>query len=336
MKAKQALRLIPAIALVLLSSCTSKTQEDTTAQAKALVRLETVHLQDVSQTQDFTATVQANITNRISPQAPNRIAKLMVEVGDRVRAGQLLARMDDTSLKQANIQLANQALEFNRIDELYKVGGVSKSSWDAMNAALKVSIATCKNLEENSRLVSPINGIITERNFDNGDMASGSIYVVEQITPVKLLVHVSETHFTRVKKGMEVDITLEVYPSEVFKGKVSLVHPTIDASTRTFAVEIQLANSDEKVRPGMFSRVTINFGIEQHIVVPDLAIVKQAGSGDRYVYVYNNGTVSYEKVELGRRMDNRYEIISGLKDGDQVVIAGQSRLSNGASVEIEK
>jgi len=338
MKAKQALRLIPAIALVLLASCTSKPKEETSEQAKALVRLETVHLQDVGQTQEFTATVQANIKNRISPQAPNRIARLMVEVGDKVRAGQLLATMDDTSLKQAKIQLANQELEFNRIDELYKVGGVSKSNWDAMRAALDVSIATCKNLEENSRLVSPINGVITERSFDNGDMASGAIYVVEQITPVKLLVHVSETYFTRVKKGMEVDITLEVYPTEVFKGKVNLVYPTVDASSRTFAVEIQLANSDEKVRPGMFSRVVINFGTEEHVVVPDLAIVKQAGSGDRYVYVYNSNTgkVSYEKVELGRRMDDRYEIISGLKDGDQVVIAGQSRLSNGASVEIEK
>jgi RND family efflux transporter, MFP subunit len=338
MKAKQALRLIPAIALVLLASCTSKPKEETSEQAKALVRLETVHLQDVGQTQEFTATVQANIKNRISPQAPNRIARLMVEVGDKVRAGQLLATMDDTSLKQAKIQLANQELEFNRIDELYKVGGVSKSNWDAMRAALDVSIATCKNLEENSRLVSPINGVITERSFDNGDMASGAIYVVEQITPVKLLVHVSETYFTRIKKGMEVDITLEVYPTEVFKGKVNLVYPTVDASSRTFAVEIQLANSDEKVRPGMFSRVVINFGTEEHVVVPDLAIVKQAGSGDRYVYVYNSNTgkVSYEKVELGRRMDDRYEIISGLKDGDQVVIAGQSRLSNGASVEIEK
>jgi RND family efflux transporter, MFP subunit len=338
MKAKQALRLIPAIALVLLASCTSKPKEETSEQAKALVRLETVNLQDVGQTQEFTATVQANIKNRISPQAPNRIARLMVEVGDKVRAGQLLATMDDTSLKQAKIQLANQELEFNRIDELYKVGGVSKSNWDAMRAALDVSIATCKNLEENSRLVSPINGVITERSFDNGDMASGAIYVVEQITPVKLLVHVSETYFTRIKKGMEVDITLEVYPTEVFKGKVNLVYPTVDASSRTFAVEIQLANSDEKVRPGMFSRVVINFGTEEHVVVPDLAIVKQAGSGDRYVYVYNSNTgkVSYEKVELGRRMDDRYEIISGLKDGDQVVIAGQSRLSNGASVEIEK
>jgi len=338
MKTNPVLRFIPVMTLALLTSCSFFGEKEEAGEAKKeLVRIETVNIQAVDQVQDFTATVEADIINRISPQSPNRIGKLMVKVGDRVQAGQLLATMDETSLRQVKIQLANQELEFNRIDELYKVGGVSKSNWDAIKTALEVTKATSMNLEQNSRLVSPINGIVTARNYDNGDMTGGNpIYVVEQIRPVKLLIHVSETYFTRVKKGMEVDIRLDVYPGEVFKGKVNLVYPTIDASTRTFPVEVLLANNDERVRPGMFTRVTINFGTEQHIVVPDLAVVKQAGSGDRFVYVYKNGTVTYAKVELGRRMDNQYEIISGLADGDQVVTAGQSRLSNGAEVEIEK
>ena len=86
----------------------------------------------------------------------------------------------------------------------------------------------------------------------------------------------------------------------------------------------------------MFARATLNFGTADHVVVPDLAIVKQAGSGDRYVYVYDNGKVTYNKVELGRRMGAEYELISGVPDNSQVVIAGQARLINGAEVEVEK
>ena len=183
-----------------------------------------------------------------------------------------------------------------------------------------------------------ISGIITARNYDSGDMYSGGepIYTVEQIRPVKLFVNVSESYFTDVKKGNEVDIKLDVYGDEVFKGKVSLVYPTIDASTRTFPVEIKIVNTDERVRPGMFARATMNFGTLNHVVAPDQAIVKQSGSGDRYIYVYKNGKVSYQKVELGRRMGNKYEIVSGVENGDHVVITGQNRLTNGMEVEIDK
>ena len=86
----------------------------------------------------------------------------------------------------------------------------------------------------------------------------------------------------------------------------------------------------------MFARAILNFGSENNVVVPDLAIVKQAGSGDRYVYVYDNGKVSYNKVELGRRMGTEFELKSGVPNNSKVVIAGQSRLINGTEVEVEQ
>ena len=84
----------------------------------------------------------------------------------------------------------------------------------------------------------------------------------------------------------------------------------------------------------MFGRVTVNFGTLRHVVVPDQAIVKRAGSGDRYVYVCNDGKVSYNKVELGRRMGTEYELISGVEDNSQVVVAGQTRLADGVEVAV--
>ena len=192
-----------------------------TVSNKAIVRIETVSAQDVEQISEFTATVEANISNNIAPQNPVRIEKLFAEVGDHVKAGQLLVKMDETNLKQTKIQLDNQELEFKRIDELYKVGGASKSAWDAQKTQLDVSRATYKNLQENTQLLSPITGIVTARNYDSGDMYSGGspIFTVEQIRPVKLLINVSESLFTKVKKGKDVDIRLDVYGDEVFKGK---------------------------------------------------------------------------------------------------------------------
>lgn len=339
MKTSNVFKFIPVVAALALLSCSGEKKETTTVEEKVKVKVETVHVQEVEQLSEFTATVEAYKTNQIAPQSPVRITKLHVEVGDHVRAGQLLVSMDANNLIQAKIQLENQEKEFNRIDELYKVGGASKSAWDAQKTSLEISRTALRNLEENNQLLSPIAGIVTARNYDNGDMYNGAepVYVVQQIRPVKLMVHVSESFFAKVKKGMDVDIRLDVYGDEHFKGAVNLVYPTIDPATRTFPVEIGIQNNDERVRPGMFARVTKNFGTLQHVVVPDQAVVKQAGSGDRYIYVYkNDGTVNYQKVELGRRMANRYEVVSGVNDGDQVVITGQNRLANGTQVEVVK
>ena len=327
---KKSVQLIALVAVALLSSCSGGEKDKATAEKvdeKPRVKLASVTARPVDQIQEYTATVQAEVKNNIAPSSPVRIDQIFVEVGDRVSKGQKLVQMDAANLKQAKFRLDNQEIEFKRTDELYKVGGTSKSEWDAAKMAL-----------DNTALLSPINGVVTARNYDNGDMYSGGnpVLVVEQITPVKLMINVSEGYFAKVKKGSPVAVKVDVYGDEEFEGTINLVYPTIDPNTRTFPVEVRLTNRDQKVRPGMFARVTLNFGTQEHVVVPDLAIVKRAGSGDRYVYVYKDGKVSYNKVELGRRMDTEYELISGVDNNSQVVVAGQSKLADGVEVEVEK
>lgn len=338
---KKGIQLVALLLTVLMgSSCTGGKDKAAVEQVeeKPVVKLADVKARPVDQIQDYTATVEAEVKNNIAPASPVRIDRIFVEVGDRVSKGQKLVQMDAANLQQTKLQLDNQEIEFNRIDELYKVGGASKSEWDASKMQLDVKRTAYKNLLENTALLSPIDGVITARNYDNGDMYSGGnpVLVVEQITPVKLLINVSESYFTKVKKGAPVDVKLDVYGDELFQGTISLIYPTIDAATRTFQVEVKLDNKDRRVRPGMFARVTLNFGTANNVVVPDLAIVKQAGSGDRYVFVYQDGKVSYNKVELGRRMGTEYELKSGVPDNSQVVVAGQSRLVNGVEVKVEQ
>ena len=306
----------------------SKKDEVKVVEEKPLIKTALVIERPVAQTREYTATVEAEVTNNIAPMTPVRISNIYAEVGDRVTKGQKLVQMDAANLTQLKLQLDNQKTEFNRVEELYKVGGVSKSEWEAAKMAVDIRETSYNNMLENTALLSPINGIVTARNYDNGDMYSGArpVLTVEQITPVKLLINVSELYFTRVKKGQSVKVKIDVYDNEEFEGTVSLAYPTINPVSRTFPVEVRLDNKDTKVRPGMFARVTLNFGEINHVVVPDESVMKQPGSGERYVYVYENGRVFRRVVELGRRMDVEYELISGVENNERVVISGQSRL----------
>ena len=328
--------------MLLMVACGQKKTEAVQAPvadpaAKPVVELAQVVEEPVAQIKVYSATIVGEIKNNIAPATPARISKINVEIGDNVRRGQVLVEMDETTLSQQEMQLKNLETEFNRIDQLYKVGGVSKSEWDNVNLQLEVARKSFQTLKENTRLQSPIDGVVTARNYDNGDLYGGqAILVVQKITPVKITINVSEQYYSKVEKGDEVSIELDAYPGETFTGKVSLIYPTVDAMTHTFPVEINVANADQKLRPGMFARATLNLGTLNHVVVPDLAIEKRSGSGDRFVYVYNNGKVSYTKVELGQRLGDRYELISGVPNGAQVVITGQAKLSDGKEVEVKK
>ena len=334
---KRNITILLAITIFVFAGCKKK-EAVTAGDQKFTIRTQQVHTQEVEQTYEYTAIVEANAVNNIAPLTGGRIDKIYVEVGDRVNKGKVLVQMNENSLKQSKAQLDNLKASFKRIDELYKVGGCSKSDWDAMKTQLDVAQTTYDNLMENTQLVSPISGVITQRNYDSGDLFGGlPVVQVQQITPVKMNINLSENLFKKVKVGTPVSIKVDAYGDEEFYGKVSLIYPTMDGSTHTFPVEVQLANTDSRVRPGMYARVTINFGTEKHVVVPDEAIFRQQGSGNRYVYVYKDGKVSFNQVEIGRHLDNAYELLTGnVQDGDMVATTGLARLKDGLEVNVEK
>lgn len=337
---KKHLTIIAMAAIAIMTSCGSSDKTATTAAVqdeKPKVKIAVSTVQDVDQLAEYTTTVEAEVKNNIAPNSPLRIGKILVEVGDNVAKGQKLVQLDASNLEQLALQIENQKVEFNRISELYKVGGASKAELDNAKTALDVNIKAYNNRMENTIMRSPINGVVTARNYDNGDMTGAApILVVEQITPVKMNINVSEPYYAKIDKKTEVSVRFEAYGEEQFPATVSIVYPTIDATTHTFPVELKINNKDRRVRPGMYGRAIVNFGTKSHVVVPDQAVIKQLGSGDYYVYVYNNGKVSYNKVTLGRRMGDKYEIVNGVEPGSQVVVAGQNRLANGVEVEVIK
>ena len=333
------LKTLSLVALAVLAvACKSDDKAGVAQQAKPQVKIAKATSEDIPQTETYTATVESDVKNNIAPNTPYRIEKIYVDVGDNVRKGQVLVQLDASNLQQLKLQVENQKIEFGRTSQLYQVGGASKAEYDNAKLQLDVLSTQLRQLMQNTQLVAPISGVVTARNYDDGDMYSQGqpVLTIEQTNPVKVMVNISEVYYKQVFKGMPVDIELDAYEGETFYGKVTIVYPTIDQSTHTFPVEVTISNPDQKVRPGMFARATVNFGDKNHVLVPDEALVKQIGAGDRYVYVYKGGKVSYNKVELGKHIGDKYEILSGVNPGDDVVIAGQSRLANGKEVEVVK
>ena len=336
---------IVAGAVVLAASCGNNQNEaentaaTTTATAAPSVAVSKVFEREVPQLATYTSTVQAYVKNNIAPQSGNRIKAIKVDVGDFVTKDQVLAEMDQIQLQQVEMQMKNNEIEYNRLKGLYEAGALSKSDLDAIELAYNVSKTSYENLLENSVLRSPITGVVTARNYDVGDMytMASPLFVVEQIVPVKLLVGVSESDYSKVKKGDKVELTADALPEKTFEGKINKIYPTVDPATRTFTVEIVVSNGKRELRPGMFARVTVNFGVNKNVVIPDVAVVKQQGSGERFVYVLNaDGTVSYQKIVLGRRMGSEYEVLEGLTDGATVVTGGQIRLKDGIKVTVSE
>lgn len=331
-------------AAVVLAGCGFRTPGQQAQQQAApqeqqapLVSVITAARENVPQTSVYSSTVQANVINNIAPQSGGRIQKLNVEIGDYVAKGQVLAQMDRVQLDQAELKLRNDETELERVRTLLAQGGISQADFDQLELACKVSRTTYNNLLENTVLRSPVSGVVTARNYDRGDMYTMAqpIYTVQQITPVKVLVPISETDYTRVKKGDKVTLTADALPGKTFSGTVNRLYPTMDAATHTFNVEVLVQNSKRELRPGMYARVTVNFGDSLSITVPDTAVSKMQGAGTRSVFVVgDDGVATVKVVTLGRHFDGKYEILSGLEEGDRVVAKGNSFLKAGQSVRI--
>lgn len=320
------------------SSSSSKATEEQSADTVRLVEVATAEMRALNLSEEFTAQLEAKVINNITAQAGGRLKQLLVKVGDRVGAGQAVARMEATQAAQAQIQLADAKTNFARMDELYKVGGVSKAQWEQAKSAVDQAKLAYGNAAENTVLRSPISGFVTAKNYDNGDMTSPQlpVVVIQQIAPVKAVIGVSEQYYSYLKKGAAATLSVDALGEETFSGVVTNIFPTLDPVTHTVSTEIEVANKDLKLRPGMYARVHLDFGTKEALTVPDKAIVRQAGSGARYVYVFSGGKAVYRAVELGQQQGDLYEVVSGLNAGDQVITSAPSNLKNGLSVKLRK
>ncbi len=308
------------------------------------VKVMTLQSRVIGKKIEYTSTLKPFEEVHLVPSTPGRIERIYVEVGDRVRKGDLLVQMDQTQLQQAAIQLKNLETDYRRLDTLQKVGSVTRQQFDQISTQYEIARTNVEFLKENTRLVSPFYGVISGKYFENGEMYSGApntatgkaaILSVVQISPLKAFVNIPESYYPLVEEGMATPVRSDIYPDESFTGKIIRKYPTVDPSTHSFQVEISIDNPGEKLRPGMFARVDLELGETEALVVPSLAVLKMQGSNERYVFLEENGQARRISVTLGQRFDDQVEIISDqLKEGDQLIVAGQARLVDKVPVEI--
>ena len=335
-------KMVILAAAALVCGCGVKKKNEPAAVTEEripVVSVSAVERRDVAHSEVYSSTVLANVTNNIAPQTGARIQKIRAEVGDFVSAGQILAEMDRVQLDQARLKLVNDSTELARLRGLYEVGGLSKSDYDAAELGYKVSRTSYANLLENTILRAPVSGVVTARNYDRGDMYTMTqpIFTVQQITPVKLLVGISESDYSRVNRGDKVTVEADALPSRRFQGTIQRIYPTMDATSHTFNAEVIVPNADRALRPGMFARVTVTFDTRNSVMVPDIAVLKLQGSGQRMAYVVTESGIAQLRVlTLGVHVGKEYEVLSGLDEGDKVVVKGQSSLQDGVKVKVEQ
>lgn len=314
------------------------------AKKEAHVRVQKLELSTIARTIDYNSTLNAYEEVYVAPVQPGRIENIYVEPGDKVKKGQKLFLMDQTQLHQTRIQIQGMEVDIKRMETLLETGSITHQAYDQLKTQYDVSLASLTFLEKNTIMYAPFSGVITAKYYENGEMYSGApntqvgkaaIVTLMQINPLKAVLNISEKFYPVVKKGMEATIKADVYEGEEFSGKVILVYPTIDAMTRSFKVEIEVPNNSAKLKPGMFARVAMFVGKEETFVLPANAILQQEGTNVRYLFIEKDGIATRYNVIIGKRFDDKIEIISNeVNEGDRIITEGQSKLMNGDKVTV--
>lgn len=316
---------------------TQSTEKSVAVEEEAIVvKTVVAEMKTVDVLETYTSEIMAFKENDITPAAQGlHIDRILVDVGDKVVAGQTLVTLDQTTLKQQELNLATTQDNYDRMVPVHAAGGISDQQLIQIKNTLDLQKEVVEQLRKNSTIKSPISGVVTARNFENGDLfASMPILHIMQIDKLKVKANVSEQYFTSVKVGDKVTIEVDIYPGQQFEGVVSRINPAFDARTRTFGVEITIPNKSMVLRPGMYARAIFNMGQRQSVMVADKAVQKQSGSSERYVYVIKDGVADYRFVTDGRRVGDMVEIIEGLEAGEEVATTSFTRLMNGKAVTV--
>jgi membrane fusion protein (multidrug efflux system) len=349
------LSLIPVLVITALvfTACSSKgknaasaSSDPVTETKRAAIPVKTMTLSKtrIARTIDYTATILPFEEVNMAPSTPGRIDMIYVEEGDRVKKGDKLFLMDRTQLYQLELQLTNVQKDLDRIDTLLRTGSAKQQQYDQLKTQYDVLRTNVDFMRENTLMKSPLSGVVTGKYFENGEMYSGSpttqagrsaIVTVMQVNPLKISVSISEQYYPLIKTGMKAEVIADVYKDEKFTATVFRISPTINAASRSFIAELELPNRSDFLKPGMFVRVSMDLGEVETFVVPANTVMIQEGTNVRYVFTNDGGNANRIEVGLGKRFDDKLEIISEiLKEGAQIVIEGQARLIAGDKLEL--
>ncbi|MBI4444277.1 MAG: efflux RND transporter periplasmic adaptor subunit [Acidobacteria bacterium] len=337
------------------------------------VELAQVARQSLSQRMMVVGNLIGETTVDAVPKISGRLQQVYVRLGDRIDQGQPIARIEDREIREqvkqaeASLEVAEATLRQREADlkhaesnlmrfrNLHAAQLISKQVLDEAEARFQVASAQLdlaraqitqarSRLEElqinlnNTVITSPVSGFVARRELDPGAWVTpnSSFISVVDINPVRLVANIVEKDLRRLARGLTAEVEVDAYPGEKFLGRVTRVSPVLDPATRTAPIEVEVSNNDLRLKPGMYARV--HFVVErrdQTLVVPAMALVTQ--DGVRGVFIAENAaTARFHPVQIGLEQGQHVEILSGLKEGDQVITTGASALRDGATINVSR
>ena len=320
-------------------SCGKKEVQATQQEAERVEVVSTMTLQntEIERVINVTTNLQGYLTQNVAPSLTGKIEHIYVEVGDEVKAGDMLVRMDQNQYLTQKIQLSNLEVEMKRLEALLKTGSVSQQTYDQTKVSYDQLKQNLSFLEKNTYVKAPFSGVISAKTYEDGELYSGQpIVVLTQEKKLKALIAIPETYYPMIEEGMKLTVKSEVYPNETFPATIEVVYPTIDAASHTFQCKVVIPNPTEKLRAGMYVTTTLGLGKENTIVVPYQSVEKLIGSNERYVFINENGYAKRVSVKLGQRFDENIEIIAPeIYEGVEYIYVGQRKLVDGVKIEVK-
>jgi len=305
------------------------------------VKVETPKVEDVIQSLSYTGDVLPNKQVGIYSKVNGALESISAEVGDIVRSGQVLARIDTTELSQQALQTfatyQNTKAAFSRAQALTNSNVLSKQEFDnteAANAVAKSAFESARLRMDYAMIRAPFDGVITKRFLDAGALVnanSGLLLNLMDYNVVKIRAEVSEKETPMIQKGTEASVVVDAYPGVVFTGKVARRSEAIDLNTRTMSVEIEVPNRDHRLKPGMFATATILLDRRMSALTLPSNVIQKDADG-YYVWRVSSGESQKLRTVIGTEQGQRTEIRSGIAIGDSIVTLGIQSLREGGKV----
>jgi membrane fusion protein (multidrug efflux system) len=295
---------------------------------------------DISATYAATASISSDADAPVTARVAGEIVELLVEEGDRVEAGQVLARMDGERLRlemlEAKANLERAQKEYKRNTDLHERGLVSSAMFEGLKydlASLKATHDLKRLNYDYSKIRATISGVVSAREIKPGEnLTVGQVaFRITETSELVAYLQIPQAELAKFTAGHEATVEVASMPDSDFAATIVRISPTIDTRNGTFRATAVIDNADGNLAPGMFGRFTVSY--EKHsnaLVIPANALLDE--DEETSVYVVQNGEVVRRTVETGIEEDGRVEILGGLLDDDQVVVVGHSGLRDGSKV----
>jgi len=337
--------LLLSVILVVLQACNgSEEMSENTEDDTPIIPVEVSNVSrgNISAYYSNTATLEAEQEATVVSKVRGIIEELYVEEGDRVQAGQIIAKIEDDQYQieadRAKATLDRLYNEFQRNKELFERELIAAETFQNSQYEFESQKATydlaALNLEYTS-VRSPISGVISERFVKAGNMIGTDqrMYRVTDFTPLQAVLHIPEHEMAKIRKDQRAELRVDALPNETFVGHVERISPVVDSETGTFKVTIYVDETKDMLRPGMFGRVKIVYDTRENTrMIPKSAVISEDLAES--VYVIKDSLAFKKEIQTGYTNGSNVEILNGLEDGEMVVTIGQGSLQDSSKVSI--